>query len=56
MELERIAANLEHLYGSTPAFELSVHDALHSLHRAIAVIREAEGATAPRDNAEHWIG
>lgn len=55
-ELERIAASVEHLYGTTPAFELSVYDALHSLHRAIAAIREAEAASPTPTNAEHWIG
>jgi hypothetical protein len=55
-ELERIAASVEHLYGTTPAFELSVYDAVHSLHRAIAAIREAEAASPPPANAEHWIG
>jgi hypothetical protein len=55
-ELERIAASVEQLYGSAPGSELPVHDALHSLHRAIVAIREADGAAPAPTNAEHWIG
>jgi hypothetical protein len=55
-DLERIAATVEYLYGGVAACELAVNDALHSLHRAIGAIREAEGAAPTPSHAEHWIG
>ncbi|MDQ1426586.1 MAG: hypothetical protein QOK39_62 [Acidimicrobiaceae bacterium] len=55
-DLERIAATVEYLYGGVAACDLAVNDALHSLHRAIGAIREADGAAPTPSKAEHWIG
>jgi hypothetical protein len=55
-DVERIAATVEYLYGGVAACEPAVNDALHSLHRAIGAIREAECAVPTPSNAEHWIG